>query len=41
MKRTPDPMWLDATESPRWEYTPGLVLKGVLDCAQRTGDERY
>jgi len=41
MKRTPDPMWLDATERPRWEYTPGLVLKAVLDASVRTGDERY
>ena len=41
MKRTPDPMWLDATERPRWEYTPGLVLKAILDVATRTGDERY
>ncbi|HEY3053224.1 MAG TPA: glycoside hydrolase family 88 protein, partial [Thermoanaerobaculia bacterium] len=41
MKRTPDPLWLDATERPRWEYTPGLVLKAVLDVAQRTLDDRY
>ena len=41
MKRTPDPMWLDATERPRWEYTPGLVLKGVLDVSERTGEDRY
>jgi len=41
MKRTPDPLMLDAVDKPRWEYTPGLVLKGVLAVAQRTGDERY
>jgi unsaturated rhamnogalacturonyl hydrolase len=41
MKRTPDPMMLDATEAPRWEYTAGLILKAVFDVAQRTGDERY
>lgn len=41
MKRTPDPMLLDATEAPRWEYTPGLILKAIFDVAQRTGDERY
>jgi unsaturated rhamnogalacturonyl hydrolase len=41
MARTPDPMMLDATEAPRWEYTPGLVLKAVLEVHQRTGDERY
>ncbi|HVS29855.1 MAG TPA: glycoside hydrolase family 88 protein [Thermoanaerobaculia bacterium] len=40
MKRTPDPMWLDATTKPRWEYTPGLVLKSILDVFHRTGDER-
>jgi unsaturated rhamnogalacturonyl hydrolase len=41
MKRTPDPIWLDAREKPRWEYTPGLVLKSVMHVAERTGDERY
>jgi unsaturated rhamnogalacturonyl hydrolase len=42
MKRTPDPMLLDSTNGrPRWEYTPGLVLKSILHVAQRTGDERY
>jgi unsaturated rhamnogalacturonyl hydrolase len=41
MKRTPDPVWLDAREKPRWEYTPGLVLKAVMHVAERTGDERY
>jgi rhamnogalacturonyl hydrolase YesR/beta-xylosidase/lysophospholipase L1-like esterase len=41
MKRTPDPMWLDATEAPRWEYTAGLVLKGIFEVGQRTGEERY
>lgn len=41
MKRTPDPLWLDATDAPRWEYTPGLVLKGIQHVAEKTGDERY
>ncbi len=41
MKRTPDPVWLDARESPRWEYTPGLVLKAIQHVAERTGDPRY
>jgi len=41
MKRTPDPLWLDARDAPRWEYTAGLVLKAMFDVAQRTGDERY
>ena len=41
MKRTPDPVWFDAREKPRWEYTPGLVLKSVMHVAEKTGDERY
>jgi unsaturated rhamnogalacturonyl hydrolase len=41
MKRTPDPMWLDANDAPRWEYTPGLVLKGIQHVAEKTGEERY
>jgi unsaturated rhamnogalacturonyl hydrolase len=41
MKRTPDPLMLDAIDKPRWEYTPGLILKSVLAVADRTGDERY
>jgi len=42
MKRTPDPMMVDANASgPRWEYTPGLVMKAILEVAQRTGDQRY
>jgi len=40
MKRTPDPMWLDATKAPHWEYTQGLVLKGVLDFHLRNSDPR-
>jgi unsaturated rhamnogalacturonyl hydrolase len=41
MVRTPDPMLLDAINGPRWEYTPGLVLKAVFEVWERTGDERY
>ncbi|HET8774256.1 MAG TPA: pectinesterase family protein, partial [Thermoanaerobaculia bacterium] len=41
MKRTPDPLWVDAREAPRWEYTPGLVHKAMLEVWQRTGDDRY
>ncbi len=41
MKRTPDPIWLDARDKPRWEYTPGLVLKSIQHVAERTNDERY
>jgi unsaturated rhamnogalacturonyl hydrolase len=41
MKRTPDPVWLDAREKPRWEYTPGLVLKSVMHVAERSGEKKY
>jgi len=41
MKRTPDPLLLDATDKPRWEYTQGLVLKAVFEVGRRTGEERY
>ncbi|HEX6101187.1 MAG TPA: pectinesterase family protein [Thermoanaerobaculia bacterium] len=41
MKRTPDPLWVDAREAPRWEYTPGLVHKAMFEVWQRYGDERY
>ena len=40
MKRNPDPLWLDTTTVPRWEYTQGLVMKSILDVYRRTGDER-
>jgi rhamnogalacturonyl hydrolase YesR len=29
---------LDATDAPRWEYTPGLVLKAVQGVYERTGE---
>ena len=41
MKRTPDPLMLDANPNPRWEYTPGLVLKAMQHVYERTGDQRY
>ena len=34
-------MLLDAINGPRWEYTPGLVLKAMFEVQERTGDERY
>ena len=40
MKRTPDPLLLDS-DKPKWDYTQGLVLKAMLELAQRTLDERY
>jgi unsaturated rhamnogalacturonyl hydrolase len=41
MRRTPDPLLLDATGTPRWDYTQGLLLEAILDVARRTGDQRY
>jgi len=42
MKRTPDPLLLDVTaDTPKWDYTQGLVLLALQQVAQRTGDERY
>jgi unsaturated rhamnogalacturonyl hydrolase len=41
MKRTPDPLLLDVSDTPRWEYTQGLVLKAVFEVGRRTGEERY
>jgi unsaturated rhamnogalacturonyl hydrolase len=41
MRQSPDPLRLDTAAAPRWEYTQGLVLKAILEVAERTGDERY
>ena len=42
MKRNPDPLLLDVTnDTPKWDYTQGLVLYAMQQLAQRTGDERY
>lgn len=42
MKRTPDPLLLDVTgDTPKWDYTQGLVLLAMQQLAQRTGNERY
>ncbi len=40
MARDPNPLTIDS-EKPKWEYTQGLVLKGVFAVASRTGDPRY
>jgi|JI10StandDraft_1071094.scaffolds.fasta_scaffold04117_3 unsaturated rhamnogalacturonyl hydrolase len=40
MTRDPNPLTLDA-EKPKWEYTQGLVLKGIFAVGERTGDPRY
>jgi len=41
MKRDPDPLTLDTTTGPRWEYTQGLVMKAILAVYQSSGDEKY
>lgn len=38
--RNPDPLTLDS-DKPKWEYTQGLVLKGVFAVGEKTGDPRY
>ena len=40
MARDPNPLTIDA-EKPKWEYTQGLVLKGVFAVGEKTGDPRY
>ena len=40
MARDPNPLTIDS-EKPKWEYTQGLVLKGIFAVADRTGDPRY
>lgn len=41
MKRNPEPWMIDFRETPKWEYTQGLVLKAILQVWQATGDEKY
>ncbi len=41
MKRNPEPWMIDFRETPKWEYTQGLVLKAILQGWQSTGDEKY
>jgi rhamnogalacturonyl hydrolase YesR/beta-xylosidase/lysophospholipase L1-like esterase len=41
MKRDPDPLTLDTTDRPAWNYTQGLVLDSIGQVGQRNGDERY
>jgi unsaturated rhamnogalacturonyl hydrolase len=42
MKRTPDPLLLDVPgDTPKWDYTQGLVLLAMQQLEQRTGDPRY
>lgn len=41
MNRNPEPWMIDFRETPKWEYTQGLVLKAILQVWQATGDEKY
>ena len=41
MRRNPEPWMIDFRETPKWEYTQGLVLKAILQVWQATGDEKY
>ncbi|HYU25346.1 MAG TPA: pectinesterase family protein, partial [Thermoanaerobaculia bacterium] len=42
MQRTPNPLLLDVDgDTPKWDYTQGLVLYAIQQLAQHTGDERY
>jgi len=41
MKRNPEPWMIDFRNTPKWEYTQGLVLKAILQVWQKTGDEKY
>ncbi len=40
MARDPSPLTLDSAK-PAWNYTQGLILKGVLAVYDKTGDARY
>jgi len=41
IKRNPDPLTLDTTSGPQWNYTQGLIALAMQQLAQRSGDERY
>ncbi|HEY8181628.1 MAG TPA: glycoside hydrolase family 88 protein, partial [Thermoanaerobaculia bacterium] len=42
MQRTTDPLLLDVTNNtPKWDYTQGLVLLAMQKLAERNGDARY
>ena len=38
--RHPNPLTIDAVQ-PKWEYTQGLVLRGIFAVGEKTGDPRY
>lgn len=41
IKRNPESWMIDFRETPKWEYTQGLVLKAIMEVWQTTGEERY
>src|SRR5262249_30754521 len=42
MKRTPDPLLLDVPgDTPKWDYTQGVVLLAMQKLADRADDKRY
>jgi len=41
MKRNPEPWRIDFRETPKWEYTQGLVLKAILDVWEVSREDRY
>jgi len=41
IKRNPEPWMIDFRETPKWEYTQGLVLKSILEVWKNYQDDRY
>lgn len=41
MKRSPDPTNLENTDALKWEYTFGLVMKGIEKVWEKTGNSQY
>jgi len=42
MRRNPDPLLLDVTNNtPKWDYTQGIIALAMQKVAERTGDARY
>ncbi|MBD3290940.1 glycosyl hydrolase family 88 [candidate division KSB1 bacterium] len=41
MQRNPEPWMIDFRETPKWEYTQGLVLKAIQEVWKTTGEDKY
>ena len=41
MKRNPESWMIDFRQTPKWEYTQGLVLKSILAVWDATGEDTY